>query len=146
MKLSNHFTLEEMTRSQTARRYNIDNSPDEAALYNLKRLATELEKVRELIQKPIVITSGLRVLELNRKLNSKDTSSHVVGCAADFIIHGLQPKEIVQIIKDSYIRPDQVIDEWNEWVHFSISKHSGHEPREMYLTIDDSGTREFQLT
>ena len=146
MKLSNHFTLEEMTRSQTARRHNIDNSPDEAALYNLKRLATELEKVRELIQKPIVITSGLRVLELNRKLNSKDSSSHVVGCAADFIIHGLQPKEIVQIIKDSYIKPDQVIDEWNEWVHFSISKHSGDEPREMYLTIDDSGTREFQLT
>lgn len=145
MNLSKHFKLEEFTRSQTAKRNNIDNSPDEGSLYNLKRLATELEKVREILQKPITITSGYRCLDLNRKLGSKDTSSHVVGCAADFVVSGYSVKEVVQIIKDSYIRPDQAIAEYDEWIHFSISKHSGEEPREMYLTIDKSGTREFSM-
>ena len=145
MNLSKHFKLNEFTRSETAKRLDINNEPDEASLYNLKRLATELEKVRELLGKPIIITSGFRSLALNRKIGSKDNSAHVVGCAADFFVHGYEVKEVVQIIKDSYIRPDQCIAEFDDWIHFSISKKSGEEPREMYLTIDKSGTREFSI-
>jgi len=145
MNLSKHFNLREFTRSETAKRLDINNEPDEASLYNLKRLATELEKVRELLGKPIIITSGFRSLALNRKIGSKDNSAHVVGCAADFFVHGYEVKEVVQIIKDSYIRPDQCIAEFDDWIHFSISKKSGEEPREMYLTIDKSGTREFSI-
>ena len=84
MNLTTNFKLNEFTRSETAKRLDINNEPDEASLYNLRRLATELEKVREILGKPIIITSGFRSLALNRKIGSKDNSSHVVGCAADF--------------------------------------------------------------
>ena len=145
MNLTTNFKLNEFTRSETGKRLDINNEPDEASLYNLRRLATELEKVRKILGKPIIITSGFRSLALNRKIGSKDNSSHVVGCAADFFVHGYEVKEVVQIIKDSYIRPDQCIAEFDDWIHFSISKKSGEEPREMYLTIDKLGTREFSI-
>ena len=145
MKLSKHFSLKEFTRSETAKRLNIDNNPGVAELNNLKRLSLELEKVRELLNKPIIITSGFRALELNRKIGSSDKSMHRIGCAADFFVHGLEVKEVVQIIKDSYIRPDQCIAEFDDWIHFAISRDVSTEPREMYLTIDKSGTREFSF-
>ena len=136
MKLSDNFKLQEFTRSETAKRLNIDNSPAELELANLKRLASE-----------IIITSGYRCNKLNSAIGSKPTSRHVLGLACDFFIHGLEIKEIVQIIKDSYLADlvDQCICEFDDWVHLSIAEDNV-EPRKMFLTIDNNGTRQFEFT
>ena len=146
MKLSEHFKLQEFTRSETAKRLNIDNNPGEIELANLKRLANEMEKIRKLFGKPIIITSGFRARKLNQAIGSKNSSRHILGLACDFFIHGLEIKEIVQIIKDSYLANtvDQCICEFDDWVHFSIPE-TNVDPRKMFLTIDKDGTRPFEF-
>lgn len=147
MRLSDNFKLKEFTRSETAKRLNIVNYPGEIELKNLKRLAREMEKVRKLFGKPIIITSGFRCNKLNSAIGSKPTSRHVLGLACDFFIHGLEIKEIVQIIKDSYLSDtvDQCICEFDDWVHLSIAEVNA-KPRKMFLTIDSNGTRQFKFT
>lgn len=146
MKLSQHFKLLEFTRSETSKRLNIDNNPGEIELANLKRLANEMEKIRKLFGKPIIITSGYRCNKLNSAIGSKPTSRHVLGLACDFFIHGLEIKEIVQTIKDSYLANsvDQCICEFDDWVHLSIPEINAN-PRKMFLTIDKNGTRPFEF-
>ena len=71
----------------------------------------------------------------------------MLGLACDFFIHGLEIKEIVQIIKDSYLSDlvDQCICEFDDWVHLSIAEVNA-KPRKMFLTIDSNGTRQFEFT
>lgn len=71
MNLSEHFTLEEMTASETAARYGLDNTPDEKALANLTRLAAFLEDVRALLGKPIHINSAFRSPLANEAVGGK---------------------------------------------------------------------------
>jgi zinc D-Ala-D-Ala carboxypeptidase len=84
-----HFTLEELTASETAERNNWDNTPNDQELANLVRLAEFLEQVKEVLAgKPIIISSGLRTKKVNDAVGSKDTSQHRIGCAADFRVPG----------------------------------------------------------
>ncbi len=62
-------------------------------------LVSRLERLRELIGKPIIITSGYRCLAHNREVGSKDTSFHVKGMAADIIVKGMHPGEVANYIK-----------------------------------------------
>ncbi len=83
-RISANFSLKELVKSSTALRLGIDNSPDEAQLAALRLLAANvLQPVRDQFGSTS-ISSGLRVLELNRAVKSKDTSQHVKGEAADF--------------------------------------------------------------
>lgn len=86
--LSPHFSLKELTDSQTAVRYGIANVPSEQEIENLRRLCQgTLEPLREALQLPVVITSGFRTKALNDKLaHSSERSQHMQGCAADFYI------------------------------------------------------------
>ena len=86
--LSPHFSLKEMTDSQTAVKYGIANVPSEQEIENLRRLCQgTLEPLREALQLPMVITSGFRTKALNDKLaHSSERSQHMQGCAADFYI------------------------------------------------------------
>ena len=86
--LSPHFSLKEMTDSQTAVRYGIANVPSEQEIENLRRLCQgTLEPLREALQLPVVITSGFRTKVLNDKLaHSSERSQHMQGQAADFYI------------------------------------------------------------
>ncbi len=86
--LSPHFSLKEMTDSQTAVRYGIANVPSEQEIENLRRLCQgTLEPLREALQLPVVITSGFRTKALNDKLaHSSERSQHMQGCAADFYV------------------------------------------------------------
>src|SRR5262245_38153427 len=84
-QLSPNFSLAELTVSDSAARLRIDNTPDAAVLANLRRLAHLLEDVRELLGRPLVITSGFRAPKLNRAVGGSATSVHVIGLAADFI-------------------------------------------------------------
>jgi len=144
MRLSKHFSLEELTQSDTAVRLNIDNTPSKEVIDNLKFLSEKLEDVRVLLRSPMLVSSGFRSLSLNRHLGSRDTSSHVKGLAVDFISPSFgNPEAIVKTIVESDIQYDQVILEFNRWVHLSFAKEN---PRLQALIIDKKGVRHFENT
>ena len=141
MKLSPHFSLEELTHSNIASRKGWDNSPSPEVLENLKFLAEKLEDVRGILRSPMLISSGYRSGALNNYLGSKRTSAHTVGLAVDFISPSFgTPKEIVQEIVKSNIEYDQVILEFDRWVHLAFSKD---EPRKQALIINKEGVTLF---
>lgn len=140
MRLTPHFTLEELTFSETATRLGIDNTPSIEVRQNLEKLALGLENVRELLGHPIYISSGFRCIDLNNILKSKPTSAHVKGLAADFRCDGYgNPNNIVFAIINSDIPYDQVINEYDRWVHISFAEN-GKAPRKQALIIDQNGT------
>jgi len=144
MQLSDHFTLEEMTHSQTADRLRLDNSAPLFVIPNLTILANGMEKVRALLGYPITISSGYRSPEVNKAVGSKPTSQHATGNACDFICPAFgAPPEIVKAIVESDIDYDQVIQEFagngGGWVHISFSDRN----RKQALIIDSTGTRAY---
>lgn len=126
MRLTSHFTLNEMIRSATAQAHGIENMPGVEHLANLHHLAQTLEQVRSLLgNHPIIISSGYRSFELNRIVGGSDTSSHSQGLAADFTCPGFGTvMEICQVIGSSKIEFDQLIFEQGrtEWVHLGIDQ------------------------
>lgn len=146
MKLSPHFTLQEMTASDVAARRGWDNTPNADHTANLLRLAAFLEKVRiTLWNKPITITSGYRCKQVNDAIGSKDTSQHRIGCAADIKVKGITPHQVCERLIKSKLEYDQVILEFNSWTHISIPLLE-FKPRRSGLIIDSAGTRLYQLT
>lgn len=143
MNLSEHFTLEELTQSDIAQRHSLDNNPDKFAIANLTCLAQLLESVRSLFGKPVRINSAYRSIAVNALLGSKPTSQHCIGCAADIRIEGLTPDQIVKKIINSDIKYDQLIREFDSWVHISIPNGEGYVPRKQALIIDKTGTRPY---
>ena len=89
MQLSKHFKLEEFTKSMTATRKGIDNTPGAGEIKNLENLCYEiLEPLRAKFDKPITITSGYRSPQLSEAIGSKSTSQHCKGMACDLsLIH-----------------------------------------------------------
>jgi len=144
MNLSPHFTLEELTVSETAARKGLDNTPPDDALFNLRRPALFLEDVRTAIGKPIRINSAYRSPEVNGSVGGKTTSQHCLGCAADIRVPGMTPNEVVKKLKDSKLQYDQLIREFDSWTHISIPNTKDAKPRKMVLIIDKAGTRKFE--
>lgn len=118
--LSPHFTLQELTESQTAHKHGLANVPTLEAVENLRCLcANTLEPLREALQLPVVITSGYRTKVLNSMLaHSSERSQHMLGQAADFYVapgqSGLSRRELLikafrLIILDESIDYDQLI-------------------------------------
>ena len=145
MKLSEHFTLEELTASDIGARKGLDNTPNEQEVANLVRLAAFLEQVRTLLGKPILINSAFRSEAVNRAVGSKDTSQHRKGCAADIRAPGMTPKEVCTKIVQSKLHYDQVICEFDAWTHVSIPNKPEIGPRKVALGIDKNGTRSFEV-
>jgi hypothetical protein len=143
LKLSEHFTLEELVYSDIAKRHSLDNNPDKLTISNLTRLAELLENVRSLFNQPIRINSAYRIIIFNSLLGSKPTSQHCLGCAADIRIDGLTPDQIVKKIIKSDIQYDQLIREFDSWVHISIPNGEGYVARKQALIIDKTGTRSY---
>lgn len=150
MNLSPNFTLAELTASATAQSQGWDNVPPPAVLEALRRTAAGLEEVRALLSQvagqpvPITVTSGYRSLRLNRAIGSRDSSSHILGEAADFRAQRFgTPTQIVATVARSSIAFDQLIAESTRtgirWVHISFSPRARRE----VLEIDANGTRAF---
>lgn len=136
--LSKYFTLRELTFSKLAEDHGIDNTPDAKTLETLKYTASQLDKVRELLNKPVNISSGYRCMQVNRRIGSKDTSQHLKAEAIDFKCELFgNPKKVFDAIKASDIPFDQLILEFNSWVHISFVKNGG---RRECLIIDRFGT------
>jgi len=138
---SPHFSIDELTFSETATRHGIDNTPNDNQLDNLFITAMEMENVRELLGNNFIhVSSGFRCLELNTLLGSRETSSHVRGLACDFTSRGYgTPNDIVSAIVDSNIPYDQVILEYDRWVHISFCEDE-ETPRRQALAINKTGT------
>jgi len=143
-RLTPHFTLEEFTFSETATRKGIDNTPHEGILDNLCILANGMEDVRNLLNAPIHISSGYRCPALNDTIGSKRTSQHIQGLACDFtsISYG-SPDSIVLAIISSDILYDQIILEYNSWVHISFPEDN-KPPRREALIINKEGVTFYQ--
>ena len=128
MKLSKNLSLVEFTRSQTAKRRGIDNTPTDDHLDAAKKLAGNIfQPIREHFGKPIFITSGYRSEALNKAIGGSTTSQHSKGEAIDIDMdgHGKPTnKEVFYYIKEN-LDFDQLIwefgdDENPDWVHVSF--------------------------
>lgn len=141
MNLSPNFTLEELTHTDHRE---FDNTPNDAEMANLVRLAEFLEDVKVVLGgKPIIVNSAFRSSEVNRAVGSTDKSQHRRGCAADIRVPGMTPDEVVKAIIDAGLPYDQVIREFDRWTHVSIPNTEDAAPRTMSLIIDKSGTRAY---
>ena len=144
MKLSPNFSLEELTFTQVASRRGLNNTPSEKVKDNLERLAFFLEQVRKLFNKPLLISSGYRSREVNEAVGGSKTSQHCEGCAVDFNVKGMSPSAVVRAIVDTSVPYDQVILEFDSWVHISIPTVKGSTSRRQALVIDNNGKRNFK--
>ena len=138
MKLSNNFSLNEMTKSQTAERKGISNNPSEDHMNNLKELCENvLQKVRDHYAKVVSISSGYRSPELCVAIGSSVNSQHAKGQAADFEVFGLSNAELCKWISencdfDQMILEYHIVGEPNSgWVH--VSYRSDGENRKQIL-------------
>jgi len=140
-QLSKHFSLEELTHTDH-REY--DNTPNDAELENLKRLAEFLEEVKQTLGgRPIMVNSAFRSKQVNDAVGSKDSSQHRIGCAVDIRVPQLTPDQVVKAVIASNLKYDQVIREFNAWTHLSIPNTPDAKPRKQALIIDKQGTRPF---
>jgi len=144
VKLTEHFSLEELTFSEIAERNGWDNTPNDHELENLKRLAEFLEKVKQTLGgKPIIVSSAFRSKQTNDGVGSRDSSQHRIGAAVDFRVPELTPNDVVKAVIASALPYDQIIREFDRWTHISIPNSPDAKPRKQALIIDKSGTRPF---
>ena len=146
MKLTPHFTLDEMVKSQTALRLGLDNTPDTDEMKSLLALCENvLEPVRIHWAKPVVVNSGFRALRVNRAIGSRDSSQHAKGEAADIEIPGIDNLVLYYWIAEELDFDLLILEFYNGepssgWVHVS---YVGLENRNQTLRIDKGGvTRE----
>jgi zinc D-Ala-D-Ala carboxypeptidase len=141
MQLTQNFSFEELTHTDH-REY--DNTPNDAELENLKRLAEFLEEVKQTLGgRPIMVNSAFRSKQVNDAVGSKDSSQHRIGCAVDIRVPQLTPDQVVRAIIASDLPYDQVIREFDRWTHVSIPNTPDIKPRKQALIIDKQGTRPF---
>ena len=149
MKLTANFSLNELTKSQTAERKGIDNTPSTEHQENLKKLCENvLQPVRDHFEQVVSVSSGYRSPELCTAIGSKTTSQHARGEAADFEIFGVSNKELADYI-DSELHYDQLILEyWKEsdpnsgWVHCSFS--AGNNRKQYLRAYKEDGKTKYE--
>jgi len=137
MSLTKNFSLIELTKSQTATRKGIDNTPSAEHQDNLKSLCTHvLQPIRDHFNCVVSVSSGYRSPELCTAIGSKTTSQHAKGEAADFEIYGVSNKELADYINEELEYDQLILEYWKEedpnsgWVHCSYSKNNN---RKQYL-------------
>ena len=145
VSLSEHFSLIEMTKSQSALRLGLDNNPNPKAAAALANLCEQvLEPVRRHFDRPVIINSGYRAPAVNKAIGGKPTSQHCKGEAADLEIPGVDNMDVYKWITAN-CGYDQLILEYytgepqSGWVH--VSYVSPDDNRHERLRIDKSGVR-----
>lgn len=148
MKLSQHFTLDELVRSSVATARGIDNTPPPEILPRLVRTAEMLERIRSTVGCPVIVTSGYRCPALNGAIGSRNTSDHTQGHAADIVAPGFgTPAEVARLLAPlvSVLGIGQLILEQvtvdgkvKKWVH--VSTHEPERAINRIITVTDAGT------
>jgi len=123
MKITEHFTLEELSFSEAAARLGLDNTPMQAVITNLGLVAAVMEGIRTLLgDRPIVVHSAYRSAEVNQAVGGVATSAHCRGLACDFVCSAFgTPAEVALAILRSDIEYDQLILEYG-WVHVGLAQ------------------------
>ena len=141
MELSPHFTLAELSRTDTG----IANEPGVEEGANLVRLAVYLlEPIRERLGGPMIVHSGFRCPDVNRRVGGDRTSAHMFGRACDFAPQGMSCQAAFDLIRASNIPFDKMLLEehgGSYWIHVQIAPQ-GMEPRgKCYIAqVTDTGT------
>ena len=137
MQLSKNFNLVEMTKSQTATRKGIDNTPSAEHQSNLQSLCMHvLQPIRDHFSQVVTVSSAYRSPDLCLAIGSKITSQHAKGQAADFEIFGVSNKELADYINENLDYDQLILEYWQEsdpnsgWVHCSYSEGNN---RNQYL-------------
>ena len=146
MKLSEHFTLEELTVSPTAKKLGLPNNPTPEHIENMKNVCEKiLEPVRAHFGKPVQINSSYRSPAVNAKVGGSKTSQHSNGEAVDFEIPGIDNKTVADWVGDNLIF-DQIIlefytkgDKNSGWVHCSIKRNGQNRKQRMIATKSRAG-------
>lgn len=145
MKLSPHFTLEELTASTTATRLKLDNTPPAELLPRLVLVADMLERIRSTLQAPVIVTSGYRGPAVNEAVGGVRSSDHTQGHAADIVAPGYgTPYQIAKTLAPlvSVLGIGQLILEGvkgKQWVH--VSTRAPEKPANRVITITDKGAQ-----
>jgi putative chitinase len=144
-KLTEHFALEEMTVSPTAKRLGIPNTPTAEHIENMRYCCEKiLEPVRAKFG-PVTINSSYRAPLVNKAVGGSKTSQHVNGQAIDFEIKGVDNRKVADWVADN-LEFDQVIlefyaagDKNSGWVHASIKKEGGNRKQRLVATKSKAG-------
>ena len=133
-RISKHFTYQEMVFSDYATRHGIDNTPGHYEYANLTQLVENvLDPLREHIESPIIVTSGYRCPELNRRIGGSKNSQHTKGQASDIKAVGWTASDLFELLRQNpdAFPTDQCILEFGRWVHVSYA--SADDNRGEYL-------------
>ena len=149
MKLTKNFSLIELTKSQTATRKGIDNTPSTEHQDNLKSLCEMiLQPIRDHFECVVSISSGYRSPELCVAIGSSTKSQHASGCAADFEIFGVSNKDLADYIDENLDYDQLILEYWKEsdpnsgWVHCSYTNGSN---RKQYLrAYKENGSTKYE--
>jgi zinc D-Ala-D-Ala carboxypeptidase len=145
MKLSKNLTLKEVTKSDTANRLGIDNTPEEFDIKNLRAIAEEVfQPLRDHFGVPLFVSSGFRSKKLNKAIGGSKYSQHMVGEALDIdadVYGRVTNRELFMFIKENLIF-DQLIWEFGDddtpnWVHVSY-KEKGQNRKQVKRAYRDS--------
>jgi len=119
--LSKYFILDEFIISQTAERFNYDNTPSEKIISNLGELCVNvLQPLREIIKVPVIISSGYRSYLVNSAIGGENNSQHIKGKAADVLTPNQHLSETFNAIYKN-LPFDQLIYEFERWIHVSCN-------------------------
>jgi zinc D-Ala-D-Ala carboxypeptidase len=136
VRLSKNFTLGELTKSQTAIRRGIDNTPSLAAIDYLQGLVDNvLQPVRDHFGKPVDISSGYRSPQLNVAIGGSPTSHHCLGMAADFEIMGMDNKELAQWVRDNLKFTQLILEFYTDGDTNSGWVHVGYDPKDLKCQV-----------
>ena len=147
MKLSKNLSLAEATKSITAKRLGIDNTPDEWVTENLKQIAVNVfQPIRDALGCPIHVSSGYRSADLNTAIGGSRRSQHVEGRALDLdadVFRGCTNSEIFNYVREN-LEFDQLIWEFGDednpdWVHVSFVYDGINRKRCLKACRDDEG-------
>jgi len=132
MNLTANFTLSELTKSETALRHGMDNTPGETEIANLKTLAEKvLQPVREHYQKGVKVNSGYRAPEVNQKVGGSRTSDHCKGQAADIEIPGVANADLAQWITENLEFTQVILEFYTQGIPDSGWVHVSYDPQNL---------------
>jgi zinc D-Ala-D-Ala carboxypeptidase len=131
MKLSKNFSLEELTKSDTAVRRGISNVPSDDVTNNIQELVDNvLQPVRDRLG-PVVVTSGYRSPELNTAIGGSKTSDHCLGMAADIEVLGIDNKITAEYIRDNLVFTQLILEFYKDGVPDSGWVHVSFDPKDL---------------
>jgi len=150
MKLTENFSLNELTKSQTAERKGIDNTPSTEHQENLKSLCEMiLQPIRDHFGQVVSVSSGYRSQELCVAIGSSTQSQHAKGQASDFEIFGISNKELADWINENLDYDQLILEYWkgedepnSGWVHCSFNTQGN---RKQYLrAYKENGSTKYE--